>query len=158
MMPNADKALRAAADAITSTSEVTACVDIYNTWFAIDNIFSVLKKCGGTEGYNLTKECRSELRSRAPELILATKEKIEVFQKPGGSFSYNPKYSSDTSQGSPAAVPNSVEGDVNATVICSNRIVNLIFSCIGIGTGAVPIYTNADMYRFITLIEAKSAS
>lgn len=153
MMPNADKALRAASDAITSTEDVTACVDIYNTWFAIDNIFSVLRKCGGTEGYNLIKSCRAELRSRAPELILATKEKIKIFQKPDGSFSYTPKYSSDTSQGAPAAVPNSIEGDVNATVICSGRMVNLIFTCIG--TTTVPIFTSADMYRFNKLIEQK---
>ena len=153
LMPNADKALRAAADAIISTEEVTACVDIYNTWFAIDNIFSMLKKCGGTEGYNLMTQCRSELRSRASEMILATKAKVEIFQKPDGSFSYTPKYSSDTSQGAAAAVPYTVEGDVNATVICSNRIVNLIFTCIGVDP--VPIFTNADMYRFNKLIDQK---
>ena len=149
-MPNADKAMRAAVDAITSDEELGACVDIYNTWFSISNIFSILSTTGNIQDIRFSDEMREELHNRAPELIKATKEKLAIFKKPDGSFSYTPKYSADKSQGSPAAVPNTEEGDVNATVICVTGTTSLIYSCLGIAD-MVPIYTRTDYERFIKI-------
>ncbi|MBE6532560.1 MAG: hypothetical protein E7676_03510 [Ruminococcaceae bacterium] len=147
MMPNSDKALRAAMDAISSDEEVGACVDIYNTWFTISNIFSILSLSGGPEGIAIVDNARSDLRERAAELISATKEKLATFMKPDGSFSYTPKYSAHESQGCVAALPYTEEGDVNATNICTSGTVSLIYTCLGI-SNMVPIYTSADMYHF----------
>ena len=59
MMPNSDKALQKAIDAIVSSQEVAECVDVYNTWFTISNIFSILKKCGGSEGASIVSQTRA---------------------------------------------------------------------------------------------------
>ena len=151
-MPNSDKALRAAMDAICSDETPGACVDIYNTWVAMDSLINIIRKTYGVQSGAIINGARAEMRERIDELLTATKEKLLLFKKADGSFSYNVKYSSSTSQGAPAAVPNSVEGDVNATIICT-RIVNHIYDCLGISTYFVPIYTYSDLYTFNRIIE-----
>ena len=46
-------------------------------------------------------------------MIKATTEKVAVFKKLDGSYSFMRNYSSHMSQGMPVAVQNTVEGDVN---------------------------------------------
>ena len=146
-MPNCDKALKTAMDAIISSTAVGACVDIYNTWFAIHNIFAILSHVGGADGAKQVEDTRAYLRANAPALIEASREKLNTFTKLDGSFSYHPKYSSYQSQGVLAAVPQSVEGDMNGTAICTTGTVALIYSCLGIDM--VPFYGKADYYSFI---------
>lgn len=151
MMPNSDKALQKAIDAIVSSEQVTACVDVYNTWFTISNIFSILKTCGGSEGSTIISQTRADLRARVTELVGASFEKLATFKKDDGSFSYSPEYSSHTAQGAFVAVPYTNEGDVNATVICATGTTSLIFECLGFEM--IPLYTSSDMYKFNRIIE-----
>ena len=154
VMPNIDKALQTAIDAIVSDEEVGAVVDIYNTWFAIYNMFDILKRIvGGEEGAAMIESTRAILLEGAPEAIRATADKITVFKKADGSFSYTPKASSATSQCAAAAVPNTNEGDVNATVICVTGTSSLIFECLGLDV--VPIYAREQEHVFLTILEER---
>ena len=149
MMPNIDKAMESAIKAITSDEEMSACVDIYNTWFAISNLFTILKNVGGADGIQQISDTRQLLLEKAPEAIRASAQKIAVFRKDDGSFSYSPKFSSSTAQGAPVCIPNTEEGDVNATKICQGTV-SLIFECLGLKD--VPLYTSSDYNRFISII------
>ena len=53
----------------------------------------------------------------------------------------------------PVAIPNTNEGDVNASMICSVAIPNHIFNYLGIES--VPIYTESDRMRFVNILERK---
>lgn len=152
-IPNSEKATRAAMDAITSEEEAGAVTDIYNTWFAVSRMFNIMTKYGGAEGEALTETMRAELLAKAPEAIKTTAEKFAAFRKEDGSFSYTPMYSSKNSQGMPVAVPNSVEGDVNATVICSSDVLGYIYSALGLSDYKVPMCTYNDWRHYKTILE-----
>ena len=155
MMPHADKAVMAAIDAMTTDEIPDAVTCVYNTWFAADRVLRHMKTLGGNESAAEADRILSELRKRAPEALRATKEKLAVFKKERGSYSYCPNHSSTRSQGCPAAVPNSWEGDVNATIICSSDILGYIYGVLDLTEYRVPIFSPADAKRFKELIEAK---
>ena len=143
-MPYAREAAQSAVDAIVSDEPVGAVVDIYNTWFSFGNITENLRNYGGAEGDVLADEIIQSLREQAPAAIAASKAKIALFKKDSGSFSYNIQYSSATSCGAPAAVPQSVEGDVNATVISITGLTMNIYEALELYSYRVPIYTYSD--------------
>lgn len=158
-IPNAEKAAKAAIDAITSDEKMTAGVDLYNTWFSISKIISNLRTYGtvkSVDGVSMTGNERAdrimtELYSIAAPAIVKSKEKIAEFAKPDGSFSYNPQSSSSTSQGMPVAVPGTNEGDLNGTIIGSTGLVTNIFSALELPT--VAIYGECDLYRLLSILE-----
>ena len=131
-MPYAEEAARSAILAITSDEEMGAVVDLYNTWFSVKNVVQNLRTYGGTEGNRKADEIVNGLRAMAPDAIRKSGEKISAFAKPDGSFSYTKLYSSSTSQGMPVAMPNSYEGDVNATVISISGLYGNIFEALEI--------------------------
>lgn len=152
-IPNSEKATRAAMDAITSEEQAGAVTDIYNTWFAVSRMFNIMTNYGGAEGEALTESMRAELLTKAPVAIKTTAEKLAVFRKEDGSFSYTPAYSSQNSQGMPVAVPKTNEGDVNATVICSSDILGYIYSALGLGGYKVPMCTYNDWRHYKAILE-----
>jgi len=151
-LPNLEKTLETAMGAITNPTEPSAIVDVYNPWFAITNIYSILRNVGGRAGAEAINACREELLSKAPELIRATADKIAFFRRMDGSFSYGRKYSSATSQGVPAAVPNTEEGDVNGMVMAVTGTTELMYEALGLTFYKVPIYTDEDWEEFISIV------
>ena len=144
-----DKAVETAMTAITYDKKISAAVDIYNPWFALTNIFKNLRGCGGDEGIAKVAELRQQLYA-SPELLLATRDKISICKKVDGSFSYSPKYSSATSQGCPAAVPNTVEGDVNGTVLSFSGLLDYTYSALGLsGATKIPVFGEVERYMFM---------
>ena len=158
-IPYAEKAAKAAIDAITSDEVMGAVVDLYNTWFSVSNILSNLKNYGKTievDGVMMTGKERAnkiqkELREIAAPAIIKSGVKISDFEKDDGSYSYTKRASSATSQGMPVAVPGTNEGDVNATVIATNGLVGNIYSALGLTM--VSIYTERDLAIFLHIFE-----
>lgn len=146
-----DQAVATAVSAITYDKDIGAAVDIYNPWFALTNIFINLNGCGGEEGKAKVAELRQMLYESAPETLIATRDKISKCKKADGSFSYSPKYSSATSQGAPAAVPNSVEGDVNGTVLSCSGLIDYVYSALGLSDPKtkVPLFGLTERYMFL---------
>ncbi len=122
-MPYAREAALSAMEDITNPAEIQAVVDLYNTWYAIENIIGNLRGYGGEEGNLEADAIVAELRSIAADAIIVSRNKIKDFLKEDGSASYGREFSSETSQGMPAAVPGSREGDVNGSTIAINGII-----------------------------------
>ena len=157
MWAQAGRVFPYAKEAIESTIEVimmdepSGCVvEMYNCWYSIRNINDSMKYAGA-DGSDFVKEVRNTLLAMAPEALRLCQQKVAVCQKPDGSFSWSAKYSSATSQGVPVAVPNSVEGDVNATVIgYSGTIGNFMKA---IGYNKVPILGKRELYIYLDTLE-----
>ncbi len=159
-MPRTDKALVAAIDAITSDEEPSAVVDIYNTWYTINNILENIEKCQGADALSVAEEAMAELRANAVRAIRATTEKLGLFRKDDGSFSYNQTSSSSTSSGLSVAVPNTNEGDENATVIATTGTTVRMMKVLGVDLDNryyaydyVPLYTKSDWMRYESILE-----
>ncbi len=123
--------------------------NVYNTWFAVSAIL------GNITAYGDPAEAaalRAELRALAPEAIEVTLDKMLLFKKDDGSFSYFKENSSSGSQGAAVAVPNTNEGDLNATAICTYGLVDYIFQALGFRDYMVSLYTDSDRQLFKSII------
>ena len=129
IIPNAQAAMQSAISMLKSDAKASHVCSVYNPWEAVANILESLEKTLNTEEVGAL---RAQFREEAEELIKTTLEKLSVFKKPDGAFSYYIKYSAANSQGSPVALDKSEEGDVNATMICTNSIIRAMFSVFGV--------------------------
>ena len=91
----------------------------YNCWVILDFLISNAEKNKGADAANAI---RKTIYDRAEELIKITCNKMQVFKKADGGFSYKPSSTVSKSQGAPVAVPETAESDVNATCIMSTGI------------------------------------
>ena len=80
---------------------------------------------------------------------------VSTFQKKDGSFSNNPDRTSPTSQGAPVAWPDTNEGDMNATVICTGGILQNVFRSFGLSKEEVYVFGNKEFERFIEKVKEK---
>lgn len=112
----------------------------------MSSIISNLKKFGDEE---TVVRLRAKLKENAVALIRATTKKVKKFKKADGSFGYTWTYSPARSQGAPAAVPETVEGDINGGTIAITGAWNPMCGAFGI---SIPIYSKADYDRFIARI------
>ena len=157
LMPKADKAVRAALDAISTDEEATAVTSVYNTWFAVERVKRHLRNHGGEEGKRIADGIVKDLIATAKERLITTGEKLLPFKKPYGSFSYTPKSSAARSQGCPVAFDGIYEGDINATLICSSDILYYIYASYELIDYAVPIFGDAHRKRYLSILnEANS--
>ncbi|MBO5101416.1 MAG: hypothetical protein J6C39_02690, partial [Clostridia bacterium] len=147
-IPNADKAMASAIQMLKSTEAPAHVCSVYNPWEAVSNVLKAIKKVSGGEAVD---ELREEFRAEAEELIEITFDKLAVFKKGDGGFSYYVKYSAPNSQGSPVALGKSVESDVNATMICTNSIITAMFEVFGLS--AAVRYTPADYAYALDIVE-----
>ncbi len=146
VMPYAREAALSATADITNSAPISAVVDLYNTWFAIRNVIENMRTNGTDADKAEADAIVAELRSIAPNAVRVSTEKIADFLKPDGSASYTKLYSSATSQGCPAAVPNSIEGDVNGSTIAINGIIGN--STLALEVDKVPLLGEAARYLF----------
>lgn len=154
LLPNADKAVRAALDAIGTDEVATSVTSVYNSWFAVERVKRHLRTYGGEEGNRLADRILKELYANAKEWLINTKEKFIPFKKPYGSFSYTLKSSSARSQGCPVAYQGMHEGDVNATIICSSELLLYIYAALELTDYAVPIFGAEHMAHYCDLLNA----
>ena len=152
-IPNALRTAESAIAAITSEQYVGAVVDLWNTWEAVIRILINLRECGGEKGARDAEEIVKQLRANAPYAIEKSYEKISRFKKPDGGFSYKQNGTSFTSQGSPVAIKESAEGDVNATVISSTHLVTSILGTLNLGKYKVPMFGECDRQRYVEILE-----
>lgn len=157
LMPYADKAVKSAIDAISTDETPDAVTCIYNTWFAVTRVKRHLRTYGGDEGQRMADKIVEDLRKMAPEAIRITKEKLSVFAKPYGSFSYTPMASAGRSQGMPVTFRGAYEGDVNATIICSSDILGYMYSALELSDAKIPIYSPKDFERYVEILEKNRA-
>ena len=153
-MPNRLKVAMAIMDFITSDELFPHVCCQYNTFFAVKNVLLNIDHFG-EQSAGEREIVLSTLLYKAPEAIRATIKKIRPFKKDQGSFSYFPDRSSEISQGAPAAVPNTAEGDVNATGICSGGIVTNMYAALDLTEYIVPRFGRAEYERFFEILDQK---
>lgn len=118
-MPYAKEALNSAIKLMCASADEyialgESIVSVYNPPNAANNIMNNITKYGDP---TVRTEAKEMLKENAYGILINTEKKIAVYRKEDGSFSYSPKNSSSHSQGEPAAVPGSNEGDVNGTAL-----------------------------------------
>ncbi len=154
-IPNGDKIIETGIKMLSADTPLSASVDLYNAWSCIPYVLENIRNYA--KGDAAAREAKvaaviAEMRVLAPAAIISAAEKIAVFRKDDGSFSYGPKYSNDGGSGSPMAVPNTVEGDINGNAICMTSLVHCIYPALGLDT-FVPIFNEIDYIRFISTLE-----
>ncbi len=149
-MNHALKAVENAINAITVDYTPGHVCNVYNSWLSVSQILNNIRAYGDRAEADAVMV---ELRKIAPEAIRITQEKLALFQKDDKSFSYFINQSSSGSQGAPVAVPDSNEGDVNATVICTYGTVDFMFQALGWRDYMVSLYTDSDRRYFKSIIE-----
>ncbi|MBO5207596.1 MAG: hypothetical protein J6C09_08465 [Clostridia bacterium] len=157
--PYPEAAFRSAMKSINSTEEVGAVVDIYNAYWLIQLLRSNVMQYGTAAQKATIQELQESLiLANAPELIRNATRKIADFEKEGGSFSYARSYSSHLSQDMPVTIPNTPEGDVNATGIAIGGLTGYLYAALGVADEhKVPIFTSREADRFFKRIAANGA-
>ena len=155
VMPYPEASAKSAIKAVLSDEPVTSITDIFNTWYLISEIITNLRLFGGDGGGERVEGIIRSIMERLPEMIRMTKEKLEVFKKRDGSFSYLPASSSPTSQDMPVAIRGANEGDVNATGIAINGVRQRIFMSLGLEKFTPPLFTMAEANIFVSLLEGR---
>jgi len=138
---------------LSETPPSTVCW-VYNVWYSLGNIISLLNSTGLSADKALAADIQSRLRESAPLYIEVAADKYLPFLKSDGSFSFTPKASSHESQGMPVCVSNMNEGDVNATYISIISITGRIFTALGYKKAEVPIFTKNDLKVFVSTVSS----
>ena len=148
-LPNAERAFESCLSVVCLENNNPQITSHYNPWITIKMIMDNVRDFLGADK---AEELKARLIERLPEMIRKTADKVVAFRRADGSFSYKPTGSSWHSQGSPAAVPDSVEGDVNGNGLASSGIAGNL--CRSLGIERIPFYTPEDGKFFFELIES----
>jgi len=158
-VPNLIKGASAAIDCLSAATDPEHVCCVLNPWYALTVLYENAELYSDNEGNAGASaelgELKSFVSSNAPELISVTTAKLAKFLKLDGSFSYYQKESAYASQGMPTAVPNTDEGDVNATTICILSVAGHIFNQLGINR--VPVCGEADRIIFLRTLEEQGS-
>ena len=149
-------AVRSAVKAITLTDEPTILVHVFNNWAGLNTQLSNMRSAnkralarGESEIHDM-EAAYNVVRAEAPSLIEATINKLALFRKPDGSYSYYQKNSAPTTQGVPVSM-GFAEGDVNASMIALSSISNFIFNTMNYTR--VPMYHLGHFIDFLDTVE-----
>ena len=151
-IPNALAAATSAMNAITSDEPMGGIVDIYNTWYAVGNVIKNLRQFGGSAAD--ADAILADLRAKAPVGLEATMEKLLLYKRDDGSFSYYQDRYCTQSQGMTVCAPDMMEGDVNATVIATNSILSVIYYALDVSGYIVPIFGQRELCIYLTTLES----
>ena len=154
-IPNAEKACRAAFAAVSSDEEVGDIVDIWNAWDAAKRVIGNISSYSAG-GAQTAKMLRAAIMADAADALIETRDKLAVFLKSDGSFSYEPHESAWTSQGSVVAVKGTNEGDMNATAMATTYMINTLFECLGLEGNKIPFMGTRERIIFNETINGLS--
>ncbi|MBO5316763.1 MAG: hypothetical protein J6B48_10095 [Clostridia bacterium] len=149
-IPNFEKAIDSCIEATLSSQPADAVVYVYNPHSAVATLVGAMEKIGDSDAVAFAKK---RYKDNIIPLINKTHDKLLVFRKPDGSFSYSPNRSACKSQGAPVAIYMENEGDVNATTIAMSGGVGMLLHNLGI---PFKIYDNSDYTEFISVLMAQT--
>ncbi len=152
-MPQPEKAVRAAITAIMSDENPGSIVAVWNPWIALER---VLTNITAYHDPKIAEKIRSDFMKRAPEAIRKTRIKTEKFRHEDGSFSYFQGRSTHTMQGSPCGIKNTPEGDMDAAVLGTNAMVEVITDVLNVTPYKVPIYGRYESEMFLDILKNRS--
>ena len=154
-MKKCDKMVETAIDVILSEVNPYIVIYVYNPWgglkYALANIKSAnatARENGQAEPYDYAAEFDKVLEA-FPDMIDATIDKLDLFQKDDGSFSYYQNVSAAYTQGTHVSL-GKAEGDVNGTSLGMTTMYTTLFDILGIPV--VPLYNTDDYNEFIDIL------
>ena len=151
-LPDIERTARACFAAISSDEPVETIVDIWNPWVGFNRCINNIEKCG-ENGKERALALKKELYADYAKAIRVTKDKLALFRKPDGSFSYFKDRSSHHSQAALVSLPNQNEGDVNATVLGTNNFTYELFTLVNpMGLGRLPFALTKERYLFYKIL------
>ena len=123
---------------------------VFNPWAGLNAALASMKRAvnKGDTRYNLDA-VYGKIRGELAELISVTYDKLHVFAKESGGFSYNVDTSLSINQGVFTSLGRA-EGDVNATNIATNSIPNMIFNVTNLTR--VPKWNSKDFETFLSIM------
>ena len=151
--PSAEKAMQAAIDCITSDEYCGTICFQYNALFSVSNLLGILKNLGTKQSLESADKAQTLLLKNAPAVIRATTEKVKLFARDDGGFSYQQNRSAAFSQGAPVAIPMTLEGDVNASAIASTGTTRNLYEAFGLVDFKVPFYDEEDSKKLLNAIK-----
>jgi hypothetical protein len=105
--PNVEKMINSIADIV----EKEVPYSISTLWNPLVLVQNILRSYG-----DIPAELEELINEKKLPLIQTCIDRMEIFKKPDGGYSYNPDISSSTSQGAVVSL-GLAEGDVNATLL-----------------------------------------
>lgn len=120
--------------------------DISEAWTALYLVMNNIKSFGYETSEIVAERCVSTVYGRVADLISLTSENLLLFLREHNSFSTTLVGSASESYGMPVAIPLTVEGDMNATLLATKNIWYSIFGVIGVGH--VPVFKTSDRMMF----------
>lgn len=157
LLPNASAAADTILETLCSDTPTDTVCWQFNCWYSIRNILSNLRTFGGEAGNKEADEIVKKVIKMAPAGVKANIWKVKRFMKPDGSCSYTPNISSCTSQGAFVSIPQTNEGDVNATVINVFGTINRMYQAAELEDFAVPMFDYDDFDIFLKAMEEAKA-
>lgn len=151
--PNAEKAMEAAIEVTLSPKPSGQITSMYNPWVTMKILINNLASYGEEK---IANAMTARMQENAARMIISTADKIKVFRKPDGSFSYSPNNSAARSQGAPVATPGTNEGDINGNALASTGAVRNI--CQSLDVPLVRLFCKEDGELFFKLLESSYPS
>ncbi len=156
VIPNPEAGLRSAVtvalfdDADEFIKNDSGIVQIYNPYVAMNHVLTTVRNSQGKEAAEIMRV--EIILPYATELAARTYEKLKLFKCDDNGFSYLVSKSAETSQGVPAAVPNTKEGDVNATTLGTTGVIDNMLRAFGVKS--VPLFAPIDGEIVLEKLEA----
>ena len=154
-MKNCEAMVDTAIRVIKMDLDPSIVIYVYNPWGALKYALSNIKSANATARANnqsLPYDYDAEFNkviSEFPSMINATIDKLALFQKSDGSFSYYQANSAAYTQGTHVSL-GKAEGDVNGTSLGMTTMYTTFYEILG--TPVVPLYNADDYNKFIEII------
>ena len=144
--PNPERALDSAMEIMKRPIDdgLDAITTVYNPWVAMYNLLN-------RAGEEKKAELRKELYANSREIFTMMAQKLALFKKSDGGFSYNLEFSAAYSQDALVAVSGSAESDVNATTIAISTVARYMSKVFGITFPEV--YSEYDSIYFLETMD-----
>lgn len=152
-LPYPEKSFESARQAVISDEEVTFSCQFYNAWASVLASLKSMEFMGDMEKAD---EYRRRLREHAPEMIRITGKKIALTAVGDGSFAYFTAGSGKScafAQGSPVALSDVREGDINGNGCSTRAPLRHMFSAFGVQI--IPFFTKEDAEFLFELMDAR---
>jgi len=152
-IPNTDKALDAAILCASSSEKPNHICDVLNPLYAISELKTNISRynSGSSSRWEI-EEANNRLLEDAVNIVKVTADKVAMFRKDDGSFSYYPTQTAASSQGATVALVNTNEGDANTVNIATAAIPGHLFAALGI-SDKIEFCTKADGVRYLSILE-----
>ena len=132
----------------------TGGITVYNPWVSASAVLSNMNKFGSKDE---VAYFRGIIRDNAADAISATMRKAVLFKRDDGSFGiYSSGKAPGGQYGSPIAVKDSIEGDINGAGVISTGTVRQMCSTLKIseyiGLDILPMYYESDLDVYLDIM------